>query len=166
MDEENDSKKIWIIGVVVIVLALAAGAWLGRPAWHRYKETRGLKQARAALARADYRSVDLSLRTVLAINPANLEAVRLMADLADEARSPAALVWRRRVAELSPTLDNKIIVAACALRFENSPFALTAQTLEEIRPAGETNTAYHLVASQLAIKLNRLADAEIGRAHV
>ena len=27
MDEEHGSKKIWIIGVVVIVLALAAGIW-------------------------------------------------------------------------------------------------------------------------------------------
>ena len=160
MDEENKSKKIWTIAALLIVLALVAGVWIGRPAYHRYKETHGLKQARAALAKKDYRNLDLSLRTVLAINPANLEAVRLMADLADEARSPAALVWRRRLAELSPTLNNKIIMAACALRFEPPPFAFTAQTLEEIRPAAETNTSYHLVASQLAIKLNRLPDAE------
>lgn len=160
MDEENTSKKFWILGLIAVVLVLAAGIWLGRPAWHRYKEGRSLKQARAALARGDYRDASLNLRIVLMLNPANLEGARLMAELMDQAQSPAAIVWRRRVAELSPTVENKMIVAAGALRYEKSPFALTAQLLEEVRPTAETNTAYHLVASQLALKLNRLTEAE------
>src|SRR5207245_6700324 len=96
----------------------------------------------------------------LALNSSTLAATRLMADLFDQGQSPAALGWRRRVCEIEPSLESKVLLAACALRYEKPPFAIAAQALEESRPRGETNTAYHLVASQLALRLNRLADAE------
>ena len=160
MEEAGISKRIWIAAAVAVGLALLAGFWFGRPAYRNYKEARSLRQARAFLEQGDYRSAVLSVRTALAINATNAEAARLMADLADQAQSPVALVWRRRVAELSPTLDNKILAAACALRFEKPPFPITAQTLEEVGPLAQSNTAYHLVASEMALKLNRLQDAE------
>lgn len=119
-----------------------------------------MKQAQAALAKDDFRSAFLSLRVALALNSSNLAATRLMADLFDRGQSPAALGWRRRVCELEPSLENKIIFAACALRYEKPPFPLSLQTLEALHPLAETNTAYHLVASQLALRLNHLPDAE------
>jgi predicted Zn-dependent protease len=153
------SKKIWIISVLAVI-GIAGAAWLGRPAWHQFKEKRAMNQARAFLDKGDYPSAILSLRLALTLNSDNLEAVRIMANLADMANSPAALAWRRRIAELEPTLDNKIIFAACALRHEKPPFPIATQALEEIRAPGQTNTAYHLVESQLALKLNRLPEAE------
>ena len=83
-----------------------------------------------------------------------------MADLFDRGQSPAALGWRRRVSELELSLENKVLFAACALRYEKPPFPIAAQALEEMRPVAETSTSYHLVASQLALKLSRLTDAE------
>jgi len=160
VNNENGRKRIWFVAAVALVLVLGAAVCLGRPAYRRYKERRSFTQARAFLAKGDYRNAVLCLRQTLSLNPANVPAVRLMADLAAEAQSPVALAWRRRVAELAPTLDNKILLAATALRVEKTPFPITTQTLDEIRPAGGTNTAYHLVASQLALRLNHLADAE------
>ena len=156
----NGSKRIWSLAGVALVIALVAGFWFGRPAYRRYKETRAMKQAQAALAKDDYRSAALSLRVALALNPSNVTATRLMADLFDRGQSPAALGWRRRVCELEPSLDNKILFASCALRYEKAPFPIAAQALEAAHPLAETNTAYHLVASQLALKLNCLPDAE------
>ncbi len=144
----------------MVVVALALAGWFGRPAYRRYKANRSLQQARVFMAGGDVRSAALSLHTVLAIEPSNLEACRLMANLADGTQSPDALAWRKRVLELAPTLDNKIFFAATALRVERPPFPLTAQTLAEVQSQAASNTAYHLVASQLALKLNRVADAE------
>jgi tetratricopeptide (TPR) repeat protein len=152
--------KIWIAVAVVLVAGLVAVAWFGRPAYRHYKEKRALKRATEFVEQKDYRSAVLSLRIALSINPANLTAAQMMANLLDAGRSPAALGWRKRVAELEPSLNNKIMVAACALAYEQKPFTLASQQLESIRDAGETNEAYHLVASQLALKLNRLNEAE------
>src|SRR5207245_2194262 len=121
---------------------------------------RSMKLAQVALAKGDDRSAFLELRVALAINSSNLAGTRLMADLFDRGQSPAALGWRRRVSELEPSLGNRILFAACALRYEKPPFPIAAQALEDMRPSAETNTGYHLVASQLALKLNRLGEAE------
>lgn len=64
----------------------------------------------------------LALRQALTLNPANVEATRLMADLATDAQSPAALALWQRVVALSPTFDNKILLAAIGLRDEKPPF--------------------------------------------
>lgn len=161
-DDELQARRRWIIGgtMVAALLVLGVAAWLARPVYRHYKETRNLKQARVFLKQGDFRNGVLSLRATLAANPANLEATRLMADLLAEAQSPAAVGWWRRVVELSPTTANRVLFAATALRVEKPPFPLVTQALEEIKNAGgETNVGYHLVASQAALRLNRMEDA-------
>ncbi len=156
------TRKFWIIAGAVTagVVVVALGVWLGRPAYRHFKEVHSLKQARQFLEKKDFRNGILSLRAALAANPANLEATRRMAELVTEAQSPAALGWWRRVAELSPTIENRLLLATMAMRFEKLPFPTAIQKLDETRKAGaETNVAYHLVASQLALHLNRIEDA-------
>jgi predicted Zn-dependent protease len=64
------------------------------------------------------------------------------------------------VVELSPTVENRLLFAATALRVEKPPYPIVSQTLDELRKSGaETNTAYHLLASQLALRLNRIEAA-------
>ena len=77
----SKASKIWNAIVVAVVVALVAGLWFGRPAYHRHKEARSMKQARAAMARNDFRTAALNLRVALALNSSNLAATRLMADL-------------------------------------------------------------------------------------
>ena len=156
----SGSKKIWFLMGIMLVVGLALSTWLGVPAYRRFKETRAVEQATRFAQKGDNRSAMLSLRIALALNSSNVVAARMMCDLADQAQSPEALPWRRRVYELEPTLDNKIKFAACALRYEKPPFPIAAQALREISRAGETNSLYHLVASDLFLKLNRLAEAE------
>ena len=154
-------KKICIIAILgLMVIAIPSGIWFGRPAYHRYKEKRAVNQAQVFINKGDLRSAILSLRLAIALNSSNVTSTRMMADVFDQGHSPAALAWRRRVSELEPNLENKIILAACALRYEKPPFLIADSTLQSIAAQGETNTGYHLVASQLALKLNRLADAE------
>ena len=159
VDDESNSRKVWILAGLAIVLVLAAGVWLGRPAYRHFQERRSLAQARAFLEKGDQRAGVLALRQTLAYNPGNVEATRLMAGLAGEAQSPMALALWQRVVELSPTIENRIMLAAISLRVEQPPFPVAAQMVEDLRAPGETNVSYQFVASQLAIKLNRAAEA-------
>lgn len=159
---EAGSKRVWIIiGLSVVgVLVLGAAAWFARPVYRHFKEARNLRQSEEFFHKGDLRNGLLCLRQALAANPNNLEASRKMAEILSEAQSPAALGWWRRVVELSPTPENRVQLAATALRVERPPFSIATQTLDELQKSGgETNVAYHLVASQLAIRLNRAADA-------
>ena len=151
-------KKIVIIGLLLI--ALGATWWLGRPAYRAYKEKKFAAQATEALAKDQPRKALLAAQQVLALNTNNLAACRVMADLADLSRSPHAMVWRRRISELQPTLSNRVVFASCALRYEQPPFPIAAQTLQEIGIGASNDVAFHLVSAQLALKQNRIADGE------
>ncbi|MCI0748069.1 MAG: hypothetical protein L0Y58_21900, partial [Verrucomicrobia subdivision 3 bacterium] len=158
---ENSSKRIWIVASLVALIVLAVGAWFwGRPAYHRYKAERTYKQARAFIEKGDLNNATLSLRQTLSLNPANADAVRTMAELMTRAQSPGAVAWWRRVVELDPAFSNKVMLAAVALRFEKPPFPIASETLEQIKAAGETNVAYHLVCARRAIRLNRIPEAQ------
>jgi tetratricopeptide (TPR) repeat protein len=147
--------------IFVVLLALAAVAvWYVRPAYRAKKEQRFAAQARMQLTNGEPRKALLSARQTLTLNSNNVTACQVMADLADMGRSPGAIMWRRRLAELQPTLENKAILAACALRYEKPPFPVTAEVLKEMESASKDFTPFHLVSAQMALKLNRRAEAE------
>jgi tetratricopeptide (TPR) repeat protein len=135
--------------------------WLGIPGYRKFKERRAFNAAKVFAEKGDLRNAVLSLRIALALNPSNLTVVRMMGDLADQAQSPEALAWWRRVWELEPTLQNKLKFASSALRYEKTPFPITDQTLRELAPMGQTSAEYHAVASDLALRLNRMTEANL-----
>ena len=146
-----------------LIIALGClGLWFyGRPAYRRYQETRALEQARKCLAKGDYRNASLGARRALQVNPINLEACRIMADLAERSRSPYVLDWWRHIVELSPTIQNKLMLASIALRFQAPPCPLAAQTLDELKDSAGDVAAYHAVSAELALRLKRTAEAAV-----
>jgi len=152
-------KKSVITTAVILVGGLLGFQYFGRPAYKRHKETRSMEQARNFMAKHDYRNASLSARQTLQVNPNNLEACRIMVDLAEMSRSPHLLDWRRRVADLAPTTENKILLASTALRAQGAPYLLTAQILEEIGDSAKDVAAYHVVSAELALKLNKISEA-------
>jgi len=164
---DNGKRKFWLVALgCAAVLILVGAAWWARPAYRQYKQQRSLHQAQEFFARGDFRSGLLSLRQALVLNATNVTAVRLMADFVTQTQSPAALAWWQRVVELSPTLEHRTLLAAAALRVENPPFPVAQQTINELATGGATNVPYHLLASQLALKMNRGDDAEFHLATV
>lgn len=148
-----------ILGSLIIALG-CLGLWLfGRPAYRHYRETRAIGQARKSLAKGDYRNASLSARQTLQANPLNIEACQLMADLAERSRSPYVLDWRRRIVEVAPTIQNKLMLAASALRAQAPPYPLTAQTLDELKDSAADVAAYHAVAAELALRLKKPGEA-------
>ena len=66
-------------------------AWFaGRPALHRYQERRALRVATAFAKRMDLNRAWPSLQRALALNPTNVQACQLAAELSERTRSPAA----------------------------------------------------------------------------
>src|SRR5438552_4629187 len=146
-------KKAVIAGAVALIVGVVALWFVGRPAYHRRQEKRAVEQALQFMAKGDRRNASLSARRALQINSRNTEACRVMAELNEMARSPAALDWRRRIAETSPTIENKLRLAAAAIRLQPPPFALAAQTLQQISPMAENVAEYHGLVGELAVKL-------------
>jgi cellulose synthase operon protein C len=151
--------KVVIAGALLLA-ALAACWFAGRPAYRHYRERRSLDQAKAFFARGDWPNASLCARRALALNPRNLDACLVMVRLAELARAPQVLDWRHRIVELSPTLDNRLALAAAALRVEAPPFPLAAQTLDGLALDAKTIPAFHLLSAELALKLNQPARAE------
>ena len=138
-------KKAFL-AVVLIAVGLLGLWFFGLPAYKRHREIRAIGQAKDYLANGDYRNASLSARQALRFNPSDLEAC-IMADLAEKSRSPYALVWRRRIAELAPTIDNRLALASVALRSQGPPYPLAAQTLDELKDSATNVAVYHLVSA-------------------
>jgi len=153
-------KAVVILVCLVLLSGGGAGLWFyGRPVYRHYKETKFVQRAQEYLAKGDHRNASLSARQTLALNHTNLAACRIMADLAQMAKSPAALDYRQRIAELEPTVENRLAVASAALRLQNRPYPLAAQVLDELRDTAQGQAAYHVVAAELALKLDQAAAA-------
>lgn len=151
--------KFWVVTIIAILLLATAG-WLSRSTYRHYKEKHSLAQAKAFLARGDYRNSLLSARQTLQLNPSNAPACRIMADLADLSHSPAVLGWRRQIVEIEPTTENKLLLASAGLHYQSPPFPLTTQILGEL-PSSATNLAtFQIVATELALRMNDIAGVQ------
>src|SRR5580765_2030679 len=139
--------------------ALVSTALHLRPTYRKYKETHGLRQAVSFARAGDFGSASVSARQVLQLNPSNAGACRFLAELAERCHSPAALEWRQRVAELEPTLPNRLGLAASALRLQGPPYALAEGVLRDVRPVASEVPAYHVLCAELSLKLSRVSEA-------
>jgi hypothetical protein len=163
---EADKKRfrMRLAGTLAVLLGLAALAGLSWPFYRHHKEHRSQAQAQAFLAQGDFRSALLSARETILLDPTNVPACRVMAELAGLSHSPTQLDWLRRIVQSEPTVENKLQLASAGLRYLNPPFPLTAQILNELAvTAGDhaTNLAsYQVIAASLALNLHHLAEAE------
>src|ERR1017187_10535705 len=96
-----------ILATLIIAIGCLGLWFFGRTPYRHYQEQRAIEQARKALAKGDYRNASLSARQTLQVNPANLEACQLMADLAEKSHSPSILDFAGRSAVGKSTIPNK-----------------------------------------------------------
>jgi tetratricopeptide (TPR) repeat protein len=152
-------KVLILLGVV----ALLAAAWFwGLPAYRAHKERKFAALARTHFEKGEQRAALLCAQQALVLNSSNRTACEIMAELADNGRSPTAVIWRRRVADAAPSISNFVVLASCALRYEQPPFTLAQEALASAAKAGqpESYVPFQVVSAQLAIKQGRIPDAE------
>ncbi len=154
------TRLVAAAAILVILAALAGTFKVGLHHYRHYQEKRGQKEAQSFLARGDYRNAALSARQALVLNPNNVPACRVMAELADRIHSPLTLEWLQRIEQNEPTVENKLILAAAGLNYQKPPFPLTARILDELAPTATNSASYQVVAASLALHTYRLAEAE------
>ncbi|MGA2247232.1 MAG: hypothetical protein ABSH48_19750 [Verrucomicrobiota bacterium] len=107
--------------IVVLVMALVAVAgWAGRKAYRKATLHRLLTEASQYIEKQDIKQASLCLRQALSVNPFDVNANQLMADMLEDAGSPAALGWRIRCAQLETNnVDFRLAWARTALKIND-----------------------------------------------
>ncbi len=127
--------------------------------FHRWQERHLVRVAAAYLSGGDMKAAALSARRVLQMNPGNLEAARLVAQIAERSGDPAAVDWWRKVVDLQPhnTADALALVRS-ALRLND--LAIAEKTLASIDEVGKRTAAYHAASGRLAEIRKNLVESE------
>jgi len=148
-------QRFWILTIAVLL----GVAFLGYYGYVSTRQARLLKQARGYLARSNPKTALVCLRRALGYNPKDVEACRLMAELAERGSSPAAMLWRSRVVELAPkSTPDRIFLAQTAMMFGDYISATNA--LEGISKTGRNTAAYHNAAGSVALGARHFDEAQ------
>jgi len=150
-------KAAIVLTCLFVVVGLPA-AWFGPPLYSRWEQKRLTRQARDLMAQMDYRSAAGRLRRVFGLNPDNIEASRLMADLADKAGAPGAVGLHRRVCALLPnSFDDAFAWASAALNANDLDQA--GEALAILRRTGPEDVRYYETAGRIATASGRPEEA-------
>ncbi len=158
--ERDYRLKVWMItGSTILVLAIVI-ACVVRTDYLKLEEKRLASNAQVCLTQGDYAGAIASAGKALALNPNDLAACRAMADASAQSRMPAELYWVQRLADLSPTIANKLRLAEVALRSQSAPYPVTTVVLTELAESAVNNPEYQMIAGNLALALHQSTDAE------
>ena len=122
----NILKPQRCLALIAAALIAASGvALLGYKYYQVEHQKKVLANARTALAKGPSAAAAFWVAEALKANPKGAEENRLMADLADAAKSPSVLQWRIRVVQLDPTnLNNYLAWANSELELGEPEMAL------------------------------------------
>src|ERR1022692_1119628 len=148
--------------IFIIVLCCAAVLLAGYAGYRGYKVSKRshlINLAREFMAKSDVRNALLCVQQVLGSDPQNLEATRMMADLAEATRSPSTLLLRSRVVELNPlSTDDRLALAKTAMVMRD--YATATNALEGVAQTERNTVSYHNTAGAVAAAVNQAAQAE------
>ena len=141
-------RKTFIIGLgCMLVLLIVYAAYLS---YSKSKESRLMTMSRGFIAHAELQEARLSLSEVLRLNPRNVEATRLMADLVAGDSKTEELQWRMRVTELVPgSAKDRIALAMAAAKSGN--LALATNALAKVAVVNQKTAEYQNAVGVLAI---------------
>lgn len=145
------------IGALALVAFIAV--WGGHKFYKHWLVRNLIHEAHQYSSKGEWRNAALCLQRVFQINPVSPEGAEMMADLLEQANSPAALSWRAEVAKLEPNLiTNRFLWAKTAIRLKNFD---SAQTALAAIPEKDQNTAeYQKIAGVLAWSSGHIGEAE------
>jgi predicted Zn-dependent protease len=156
--QRRDFWKRWVRRLAICGLAaiLALGSYRGYGVWRKRHLS---QQAQDFYARQDYQSAVLVARHLLQLDPKNIAACRIMAEVGELAGKREAISWREQLVALEPGVAaNKIALASAAVRF--GQLDLARKTLDVVDPIARANVKYHQLSGALAIAEKKSAQAE------
>ena len=151
-------RKTFIILLCCIAVLLAGYA--GYRGYKVWKCSHLMGMAHQFLAKSDTRNALLCVQRVLQTDPRNVDATRVMAQLAEASRSPGALLWWSRVVEYNPhSLNDRLALAQCAMVARD--YATATNALGRVAPADKNTVAYHNIAGAVAAAAGQTAQAAV-----
>lgn len=156
-DDQPRNYKPLIYGAIIV--ALLVGAWLARPLYRNWKKHRYLRQATEALNRSDYKGAAFSARLVRVLDPSNLEAARVLAEITGRLRSPEVVAWRQFIVDMEPeNPTNWLDLAEAALMFGENTRA--EQALLRVPTTNRNGVEFHQAAAMVLASQHKLSEAE------
>jgi len=158
--EKNERRFIKLIvgGLVALVLVIVL-AYGGVHFFHRWQERRLITRAAAYLSGGDVKAAALSARRALQLNPANVDAARAMAQIADRAGDRTAADWWRKVLDLQPhTTEDALALVRSSLRVNDLTTA--EKTLAALDEAAKQTAGFHAASGRVAEMKKKPVEAE------
>lgn len=149
----------WIALGVFICLGVLAMPHVQR-AYYRWSEVRKVKRATEALARGDYKEAALQARGALATDAKHVEALRVLAKMAEQVNSPTdALKLRRQIDAIKPG-DAENVLGIAENCVKTSVFGAAEEALRGLPENARTGARYYDVAAGLALGQKDVTRAE------
>jgi predicted Zn-dependent protease len=131
----------------------------GKMAFSRWQQRSMVSQALEFLRQGDMRSAYLMANRAFQKDPLDAAACRIAAQVAESERSPAAILWRQKVADIFPGADAPLIeLAVTATGFGETFIAEAA--LSQVNEKSRNTVACLQAAAGLAIAERQFAAAE------
>lgn len=146
----KSTQKIVLLSLAIALPVLGGGYLLAKKVlWPHYKEYRAARFERSArefLDQGDYDNAMLFVRKNLAANQQSIPNWRLAAEIAEKRQSPQALYFRRRLALLEPTLENRLQLIRLALDLNAT--AEAAEAVAGAGPEARDSAEFHELAAR------------------
>ena len=142
-------RKYIFLGMSALAVAglLALGFYYG---YRIQRKQRALASAREFVEKKEYLQAAIAARRAVMLNPKDLTANRMMAEMAEALNQKEAVTWRKSVAELEPGVTgNYIAWAEAAIRFRDVESAKEA--FSKIDAAGKNTSPFHDMAARFAV---------------
>jgi Tfp pilus assembly protein PilF len=141
-------RKIFAIGLgCIFLLLIGYAAYLS---YSKAKESRLMVMSRSFMNQGEWREARLGLAEVLHLDPRNLEATRMMAELASRDPVPSELSWRKRVVELDSG-SSKDLTALAMAAIKAGDLALATNSLARVVAADQKTAEYQNAVGVVAI---------------
>jgi Flp pilus assembly protein TadD len=145
----------WLGILAVVAAALTAGILT----FARWQQHRLVENAMEMFRKGDLRSAWLMAGQAHQKNPKDDAACRVAAQVAEAERSPAAILWRQKVADLMPGEDAPLLDLATTATSFGETF-IAQQALDRIGAPGRTSATFHVASAALAVAEKQFGAAE------
>ncbi len=150
-------RRFWM-PILWGMLILGVLSYGGYRAYLHWEPEYLARQARKAFENKDYVIAGLQVRRALQLNPGNVSATRLAADMLEAGGSREALKYRAHVLDLAPnSVEDKLAWLNCAIRFNQPDEA--AKAIGHFTETEKKSATFESSSGALAASLGNFEEA-------
>ncbi len=155
----NPTLRIVVVTVLVLVGIAVAWKWKGRTLYWRWTRESQIANAERLARKGRLGPAAAAAQTILQVDPINLRATALIADIAGTTGARDVVRWRERLVALEPwNTTNNVMWAQAAIRFNDYLTAMKALSGYPTNPPPPAY--YHETAGAVALGVGDVRQAE------